>query len=89
MLTPECRPQQLERDDRHALWIAENQREKKRYAALFNLADQPAALSIGLTELWPGCARGRELWTGEQVAVRDGMLTVQVPGHGCKVFQAE
>ncbi|NBK80202.1 glycoside hydrolase family 27 protein [bacterium D16-76] len=89
MLTPDCRPRQLERDDRHALWIAENHQEKKRYAALFNLADQPAALSIGLAELWPGCARGRELWTGEQVAVRDGMLTVQVPVHGCRVFQVE
>lgn len=61
MLTPACRPWQLERDECHAVWAAENAQAGERYIALFNLADQPTALSAGLAGIWPGCTGGQEL----------------------------
>lgn len=86
MLTPACKPRQLERDENRAIWIGENAQEGKRYAALFNLGDRAADLQADLSEIWPECQGGSELWSGEQVKLCAGVLLTQVAPHGCKVY---
>ena len=86
LLTPDCRPQQVERDEVRALWTAENLKTGQRYGALFNLSDEERELSLELEEIWPGISGGTELWSGESAALAEGVLTALVPAHGSKIF---
>ena len=89
MLTPDCRPNQVERDELHALWTAENGKTGERYAALFNLSEEERTLTINLPEDWGPLQAGRELWTGACAGLSGGVLTAKVPPHGGSVFRVE
>lgn len=87
MLTPDCRPSQVERDGAHAVWTAENGKTGVRYAALFNLSEETAALTLELSGLWPEVSAGTELWTGASASLSGHVLSAQVPPHGCAVYR--
>ena len=87
MLTPKCRARQVCLDDKKAVWKACNPETGKRYAALFNLSDETADISVETADA--GLAEGdgmTELWTGESRRVEGGCLTVKLPPHGCAVY---
>lgn len=90
MLTPDCRPRQLCRDGEKAVWIAGDRGEGTKYAALFNLSDREATVSVALEELGVGAAGARELWTGETVSQGfsqgEGRITAELAPHGCAVY---
>lgn len=87
MLTPECRARQLCLDDKKAVWRACNEREGTKYAAMFNLEEKEAWLSVGLQEAgFKPDDLLTELWTGETREISDGILRAKVPAHGCVVY---
>ncbi len=87
MLTPKCRPRQLCRDDRKAVWKAVNEETGAKYVALFNLSEEETELSVeleaaGLTT----DAKLAELWTGEHAGGSGEILRVKLPAHACAVY---
>ena len=43
---------------------------------------------MGLPESTGKTLHLRELWTGEEKTVTNGILTEQIPPHGCKLYRA-
>ena len=89
MLTPDCRPRQLCLDGKKAVWKACNEKMGERYVALFNLGDTEAKISVSAEKAGLSAASGdalTELWTGEQAVLSDGVLSAEIPAHGCVVY---
>lgn len=87
MLTPECKPWQICRDDGKAIWRAANEKTGQKYAALFNLSEEEAELSVELQAVgMDESSKLTELWTGDTAEVSGGRLHVTVPAHGCAVY---
>lgn len=87
MLTPECKPWQICRDDGKAIWRAANEKTGQKYAALFNLSEEEAELSVELQAAgMDESSKLTELWTGDTAEVSGGRLHVTIPAHGCAVY---
>ena len=89
MLTPDCRPRQLCLDGKKAVWKACNEKTGERYVALFNLGDTETKISVSAEKAGLSAASGdalTELWTGEQAVLSDGVLSAEIPAHGCVVY---
>ena len=103
MLTPKCRPMQInfikDKGNEQAVWAAYNQENGSAYVALFNLNDETsyvsakiqelkvALLSLGMQEELRGHVQGYELWTGENEEIIDGHLKKKLPPHGCVIYR--
>ena len=87
MLTPECKPWQICRDDEKAIWRAANEKTGQKYFALFNLNEEEKVLSVELQAagMDEGC-KLTELWTGAAAEGSGGKLQITIPAHGCAVF---
>lgn len=63
----------------------------------FNFSDEASSRwnshllldSIGLPESTGKTLRLKELWTGEEKIVTNGIITEQIPAHGCKLYRAQ
>lgn len=71
---------QEERDDDHAVWMSEG--PEGTTAALFNLSDEPRTMTLRVP-----ADSVKELWSGESIAVLRGVLTVEIPAHGARLFR--
>lgn len=91
MLTPDCRPHQLCRDEQKAIWQADNGKTGENYVALFNLSEKKTKLEVSLEELgyYSSSAKLTELWTGNLLATIKGKISASVPPHGCVVYRVE
>lgn len=89
LLTPDCRPRQIRRDDNQAVWTAENKLEDAVYLALFNLSDQELSVSVSLEGLKiPQIPSGLyNLWTGETASFQGEKIEALLPPHGCTIYQ--
>lgn len=89
LLDPASRARQLCRDNEKALWYAEHPQNGTRCLALFNLSDDAKTFSVLLHDSVPmqGTHILRELWTGESLTLTDSVLHVQLPAHGCVLYQ--
>lgn len=89
MLTPDCRPWQVMKNDKAAVWKAYNEKKQELYVALFNLSDQQAMISARKAEV--GADDGEtgleELWTGEKKRVGGSVIQAEIPEHGCVVYR--
>ena len=98
MLTPECRPHQVCRDEKQAVWTAYNEKTEETFAALFNLSDETGTVSLAVKDIQDAhgmqlFADGeslclQELWTGESAQAED-VITAEIPAHGCVVYRAK
>ena len=82
MLTPDCRPRQVCRDDEKAIWAAENALLGTRYIALFNLSDRAAEVSATVEAVG-----GTELWTGGTALIQNGVFSAKLAPHACAVYR--
>ncbi len=63
----------------------------------FNLTDEPSSRwnmyllldGIGLPESTGKTLHLRELWTGDEKIVTNGIVTEQIPPHGCRLYRAQ
>lgn len=86
LLNMDCRAQQLKRDEKEAVWISRNEQTGELFAALFNLSEEEAVVSIALENIENPVTSARELWEQSTLEVRDGVISATIPPHGCKVY---
>lgn len=99
MRTPDCRPRQLFRDEERAAWSGCNEKTGACYAALFNLSDGQAEVSLPVSSLCgsdgsplfedTAALRLHELWDGADTRSSGGRITCLLPAHGCAVYRVE
>lgn len=102
MLTPDCRPRQLDRDEGKAVWRAYNPHTGELYLALFNLSDEEATVFADTNKLpgrkntVSGSAQDQtadapssweELWSGELVSPDCNKLSASIAPHDCRVYR--
>lgn len=88
MLTPDCRPWQIKKDESTAVWKAYNEKKQELYVALFNLSDQKAVISVSKSELGiNGGTELEELWTGCSRTENGSFIEAELPEHGCAVYR--
>ncbi|WP_339321020.1 glycoside hydrolase family 27 protein [Paenibacillus sp. FSL W8-0194] len=78
---------QVSRGNGKAVWTAEGP-DGERYAALFNIGETAAEVSVPLAELGiDGGADAKNLWTGEVCGHLEDALQWTIPPHGAALFQ--
>lgn len=90
MLTPECRPHQICRDDEKAVWCAFNAVTGEQFVALFNLSDNAAEVGCPLSALenpQKAPLALTELWSKDERQLSGDTLCTVLPSHGCAVFR--
>ena len=89
------RSRQVLRNRNACVWASVNPETGECYAALFNLSDEIASVSVSLDEcaaMFPegqfpeGPVRGREVWTGAEYNFKDTIEGVAAP-HGTFLFR--
>ncbi|MNN23166.1 Alpha-galactosidase A precursor [compost metagenome] len=80
---------QVSREAEKIVWIAKDN-EGAVYAALFNVGDDAATVSVSMVQLGlTHNPQGKELWTGERANVSDGQLSANLPPHGTALYRLE
>ena len=75
---------QARREGDEIVWTAGDARDDRvRYAAIFNLGDAALPVTLNLAELGLPSAAAVDLWSGEGVAIGDGMVTATLEPHAC------
>lgn len=93
MLTPACKPHQVIRNDKEAVWTAFNPDTGLRYIALFNLSDETNIVSVDLDKIWPDSPsqksiKAKEIWNRKEKAFT-GMIEEELSVHACAVYVTE
>lgn len=79
-----CDAKQARREGDEVIWTAGDSRDAGvRYAALFNLGDEPRSVRVKLAELGLPAGAVTDLWTGAAMAIHDGAIAATVVPHGC------
>ncbi len=76
---------QIARDGAHAVWVSCDE-DGARYAALFNLSEEPREVALNLRELEGETFACRELWSGED-RIAHGTLSCIIEPHGARLFR--
>ena len=84
-----CKARQILRDGDKAVWTGSDLRTGARYAALFNLSDEPAPVGASWEELELPASAGTELWTGAALPLRETGLSAQLQPHACAVYRLQ
>jgi alpha-galactosidase len=77
---------EIVRDGDLVVWAAE--RGSTRWRAVFQLGDAPRTVTAHLADLGcPDATRATDLWTGEELAVVDGGIPLEVEAHGVRLLR--
>lgn len=77
---------EIVRDGDLVIWAAEQ--GATRWRAVFQLGDAPLATIAHLADLGcPDATRATDLWTGEELAVVDGGIPLEVEAHGVRLLR--
>lgn len=99
LLSPDCQARQVLRDDSRAVWVSRDRKTGSVYAALFNLADSAAEVSVHVQELLDTVSlSGAETSCGKELSLYDlwshtcstscgGVLLSELPAHGCVLWE--
>lgn len=89
MLTPDCQPKQIYLDDTKAIWSANNNKNNKKYVALFNLSDKASNISVSLDELGIHEAEIKltDLWTSEVYTCINKLISKELSPHATTVYE--
>ena len=92
LLKESCHGMQIMRSEKQAVWKNKDNETKVVCIALFNLSDMNGTVSVNISELGEEYAADErlslvELWDGEQNALKDGMISAEIPAHGVKLYK--
>jgi alpha-galactosidase len=77
---------EIVRDGDLVVWAAE--RGSTRWRAVFQLGDAPRSVTAHLADLGcPDATRAVDVWTGEELAVVDGGVPLEVEAHGVRLLR--
>ncbi len=71
------------------VWTADDPVASARYVAFFNLGDDPAEVTVPLTELALPRCRVRDLWAREELGSVDTTLTAPLAPHGARLLRLQ
>lgn len=77
---------QLERDDRHAVWMSHDA-DGSVYIALFNLSDMRLEVSVSEDVCGFAPRAVRDLWQHREVTMPAGRISAQLPPHGSALYK--
>ncbi len=89
------RPRQVNKNDRHAVWLTDSLKDGSLYVAVFNFEDEASVIETGVSD-WNNFSRTEtSAFSGElpcliggiSVTMTDGVCRVDVPAHGTVVFR--
>ncbi|MDO4292765.1 MAG: glycoside hydrolase family 27 protein [Eubacteriales bacterium] len=88
-LKASCKGEQICRDEKLAVWKSTDAEDGSVCIALFNLQDEPAQVSVALSEAADGLTDGAfvDLWDNSRGETKDGRLTAVVAAHGVKAVK--
>ena len=79
---------QITKNNRHAVWMAEDPASGDTYVALFNLLNEPAEICFDLEwEYLRGRYSVRDLWAGEDTGMTEGRLCCHLGPHGAGLYR--
>ncbi len=79
---------QVYRTENACVWKSRNSKDGSVYAALFNLSDAEAEISVSLEELeLSGAYFARELWEKRELGEIGASLSARLPAHGASVYR--
>lgn len=89
ILTPDCKPKQIYLDDTKAIWLASNNKNNKKYVALFNLSDGVSNISVQLEELdiLKSEIKLINLWTNEIYDIVNKNISKELPAHASVLYE--
>ena len=98
MLTPDCKPHQIARDDKQAAWSAHNEKTGQTYVALFNLSEEVQIVNADIESIIGADGRClfepdaglslEELWTGK-VDSAETAVSAELAPHSCVVYEVK
>ncbi|WP_277208804.1 alpha-galactosidase [Isoptericola croceus] len=81
---------ELLREGDTVLWAAATEgHAPTRWAGIFNTAPDPRRIEIPLTSVVAAAAGVTDVWSGQPVAVHDGVIAVDVPDHGVRLLRLD
>lgn len=96
MLTPDCKPHQITRDDKCAVWSAHNAKTNETFVALFNLSEEEREVSTDTDLVYGRESESlytkedvlslEELWNGS-VKEAKGVISAKLVPHSCEVYK--
>lgn len=91
LLSPEYVPRQFSRDDRKAIWQADNIINGEHYVALFNLSQKIQTMVVPLHDLgyYSSSAKLTDLWRGNLASTVRGNISVKLAPHDCMIYKVE
>jgi alpha-galactosidase len=79
---------QVERDDKHAIWLSKDNHDCSSYIALFNLSEEAQSLSVSLEELDLDTEVAvRDLWNHKNLGNVDTLVHAYIPAHGAALYK--
>ncbi len=93
LLSVDYEGRQVRRDGNSAVWSCYNAKTGEKLLALFNFKDEVREISVrvGEAQQFYGLenteSSARELWTGENREIIDGMLCAEVAPHGARLYR--
>lgn len=79
---------QVFKNHAYAIWIATDSKSGDKYAALFNLKDEPATVTFDLElESLRGRYRVRDIWNKEEVGDYSGKIIARLKAHDAAMFR--
>ncbi|MEJ6951778.1 glycoside hydrolase family 27 protein [Natronospora cellulosivora (SeqCode)] len=80
--------EQIERDDKHAIWLSKDNHDDSSYLALFNLADEDQTLSISLADLNINREVSiSDLWEHKDQGKVSKVIETNIPAHGAVLYK--
>lgn len=92
LMNENCKGTQLLRTDEYVIWKNKDGESGRLCAAIFNISDRDAALSVSLEDLEEGFKAGEdkdlyEIWDKHRSVTASGRIETVVSAHGVKVYQ--
>ena len=78
-------PEQMERDEKHAVWTSLTQ-EGGRYLALFNLENKTQTISASLSDLEFEVCSAEDLWGDTPATLSGSCIQAELPAHGAGMY---
>jgi hypothetical protein len=80
--------EQIERDEKHAVWLSRDNHDGSIYAALFNLSDETQTISITLEALEIDTEISvRDLWNHKELGRVNNLISAEIPAHGAVLYK--
>lgn len=80
---------QIERDDKHAIWLSKDNDDNSFYLALFNLSEESQTLKVSLKEIGiDSKVSVRDLWKHEDLTSVEYEIVVDIPSHGALLYKS-